>query len=92
MAHSFCIDFVIAGNHAYRHHPGMNSPDDPLHESLGRLRPARRERQLEQFIAARRAAESAITLAMITSYLPGMEVHFFEPEVIELPPGVLGTS
>ena len=70
----------------------MNTTRIQLHEILDHSRPARRDRHLDQLIASRRATESAIGLAMVTSCLPGIEVQFLEQEVIELPPGDLTGS
>lgn len=58
----------------------MNTPSNPLHETAGR----NRDRQLDQLIASRNAAESTIAIAMITNCLPGMEVSFINQEIVEL--------
>lgn len=44
------------------------------------------ERLLQLIVASRRAAESAMAIAMITSAIPGIEVHELEQEIIVLPP------
>jgi hypothetical protein len=43
------------------------------------------DRQLQQLVASRREAESAIAIAMITSAIPGIEVYELEQEFIVLP-------
>ena len=70
-----------------RHHGGVDSNKPPLHDLLARTRGARRDPELAQLIAARHTAESAIGLAMATSGLPGVEVHYIAPLLVELPPG-----
>jgi hypothetical protein len=41
---------------------------------------------MDLLVASRRAAESAIALAMVTSLLPGVEIQYLDPMEIELPP------
>ena len=54
------------------HHSGMDTPSPP-------------SREMELIIQSRRAAESAIGLAMITSLIPGIEVQYLDPVKINLP-------